>query len=162
MKKDIKLIHIGTRLGNNEAKLFSAFVKEDPKTWKKHVYMFKQRASFFIGDKYKATEDGDEVQLWSSVRYEDEEITDEKLLEKWRMESIAAETLHKKNLSKARVEKYPLPEHLLSSLKNHVSQLSHRDSKAFLEYLVDAVLFRDLVMNFEYNIKKAVQKRKRK
>jgi hypothetical protein len=160
MKKDIKLIYVGQRL-SSDGKLSSAFVKEDKSTWKNLLY-FKARSSYFIGDKYKGQEEGETMQLFSSVSFPGEEIEDEKILDKWRMESLAAENMHRKNLSKARVEKCPIPSHLLNGLKDHVSSLSHRDAAAFLDYLVDQVLFRDLMLNFEVKMKKARAKRSKK
>jgi hypothetical protein len=137
---EVKLVYIGERV--NGDKLVSVFI-EDGKSDREENHLLFKKGRYFIGSKYKALRTTDTTQLFSkSGLIDGDEFENEACLYKWRLESQAAIAHQRKYASKARVDKNPLPEHLIEGLKKAVECLGDKDKIAFLDYLIDEVVWK--------------------
>jgi hypothetical protein len=141
MKKQIKVVYIGQRFNGDE--IVSVFIKDGKSDLEDNYLRFKT-GRYIIGQKYKAEEDGDRIQLFTKGLIVGECFTNENLLKKWRLESKAASAYKRDQSSKTRVDNNPLPEKLIEELRTEVSCLNHKDAVAFLDYLVNEVLFKPM------------------
>lgn len=141
MKKQIKVVYIGQRFNGDE--VVSVFIKDGKSDMEDNYLRFKT-GRYIIGQKYKAEEDGDRVQLFTKGVIVGECFENENLLKKWRLESKAASTYKRNQNSKSRVDSNPLPQKLIEDLRAEVSCLNHKDAVAFLDYLVSEVLFKPM------------------
>lgn len=163
MKKQIKVVYIGQRSNGDET--VSVFIKDGKSDMEDNYLRFKT-GRYIIGQKYKAEEDGDRVQLFTKGVLPGECFENENLLKKWRLESKAASTYRRDQSSKARVDNNPLPQKLIEELRAEVSCLNHKDTVAFLDYLVHEVLFKPMQeeMNRKMNerLNATINKRRKK
>jgi hypothetical protein len=159
MKTEIKLVYIGDR--SNGEQLRACFIEEGKSDREENHLHFK-RGKFFIGSKYKGEKEGDRTSLYPKGLIENDEVTNEALLKKWRLESQAAIAETRNKASKLRVDKSPLPETLIEALRMHLKGLSHKDAKNYLDYLVDEILFKPMAEEATKNINAAIARMKKK
>jgi hypothetical protein len=159
MKKEIKVVYIGQRFNGDET--VSVFIKDGKSDLEENYLRFKT-GRFIIGQKYKAEQDGERVQLFTKGVIVGECFENESLLKKWRLESKAASTYKRNQNSKARVDNNPLPEKLIEELKAEVSCLNHKDAVAFLDYLVHEVLFKPMQEEMNKRMNDIINRSRRK
>ncbi len=143
MKKKVALLYIGDRTYGIENR--GVFIEDGKALTEENMLTFKS-GKYTIGSYYEAEKDttADTMSLYTKALIKDKHFEDAKLLKQWRLEAKAAITHKKIQLQKSRVDNNPLPQKLIEELRAEVSCLGHNDAVAFLNYLVDEILFKPM------------------
>jgi hypothetical protein len=134
--KPVRLIYVGNRYGYNTQKIFQAFIVEGEKPEVEHLFTIKKSRTLNIGDIYEGeTSGGPNHEKLIKKGAVVGQVENHNRIVEWCQKSIANDEIYRKQKAIKKIEKMPLPKHIIDELRDHLKNLTYRERHAFVEYL---------------------------